>query len=138
MFGWADAFDWEEWAAWLFDKWWLFGPWAGFVRLLVGGFNDTRAFIVGLPEYVSRGMQRFFGWLIDTAVGMFAWLPDHQPLALPDPASWGVLFRALGIFDRFIDLPVLFGVAALLLTYHTILLLYAAYRAVLGLIPMFK
>lgn len=94
--------------------------------------------IWNMGDRVLRSLQNWVDWLISVAWEAFSWLPDHTPLDLPDPASFGTLLSFLGIFGRFIDLPVLFVVGGLLVVYESCVLLYAAYRAVLGLVPMFK
>jgi hypothetical protein len=97
-----------------------------------------RSVISAIAAQVSAGVQLVISYLIDLALLLFSWLPDHAPIAWPDPSEWGLLFRPLGVFARFIDLPILFVTLTLMLGWTICILLYAAYRAVLGLIPMFK
>lgn len=94
--------------------------------------------ITGFVEKVSQGAQNFVLWLISVAVLLVGWLPDHTPIAWPDPATWGVAFRGLSIVGRYFHLPVLFGSLGLMLGWGTVVMLYAVYRAVLGFIPTFK
>lgn len=91
-----------------------------------------------LAQYVLAAVQNAIAWLITLAVSLMSWLPDHVPIAWPDPASWALAFRGLGLVGRFVDLPFLFVVLGLVMTWHIVVLAYGVYRVVLGFIPTFK
>jgi hypothetical protein len=138
MFGWADAFDWEAWWTWFQNKVPDLFPIVAGVRGIQGIWHGVGGFFESLPEKILAGMRMFVAWLVDMAVSLFGWLPDHVPLVLPPPDSLGKLMRPVGMFSRFIDLPFVFGIFGLLMVYTLAVLLYSAYRAVLGLVPMLK
>jgi hypothetical protein len=91
-----------------------------------------------LPEKIMQGFQYFLAWLMDLAAGLFAWLPDHTPLALPDVSGVFQIMAIFGTYARWVHWPVVLGVFGLIIGYKLAVLLYAAYRAVLGLVPMLK
>jgi hypothetical protein len=79
-----------------------------------------------------------FEFLLKLAGLALSWLPLHTAIAWPNLALFQVLFGWMGIADRFVDIKSLIGVVVLILGYEFALLLYTAYRAILGLIPAFK
>ena len=102
------------------------------------GFGQAMQPLQHLGAAIGNAVQNFFVWLISVAVGLVSWLPNHTPRDWPDPATWAVAFRGIGIIGRFVDLPVMFASMAFVIGWTVIVLVYAAYRAVLGLIPTFK
>lgn len=77
-------------------------------------------------------------FLIKLASIPLGWLPDHVPIAWPDMAWLGYVFSFLGLAGEFVHLPVLFVVVGIELTFMAAFLLYAVWRALLGLIPALK
>jgi hypothetical protein len=73
-------------------------------------------------------------------LGNFAlsWLPVHQAIAWPGFAFLVPVFGWFGVFDRFVSVDSFMTVLVLTLGFEFALMLYSAYRAILGLIPMFK
>lgn len=94
--------------------------------------------LAGLWSMVLLGIKRAFLWLFDLGIALTGWLPNHAPIAWPDPGSWGLLFRGLAVVSRFVDLPVLFGVLGLGITYTVGVLVYSVYRLALGFFPAAK
>ena len=89
---------------------------------------DLGQFASNLVQYILAGLQNVVAWLITLAVSLMSWLPDHVPVSWPDPASWATAFRGIGLLSRFVDLPLMFSVFGLLLTWHLGVLLYGVYR----------
>ncbi len=94
--------------------------------------------IQAIAGQVSAGVQLVVGWIIDLGILLMSWLPDHAPIAWPDPGAWALLFRPLGVASRFIDTPILFVSLTVMLGWTTAILLYSAYRSLLGFFPALK
>ncbi len=83
-------------------------------------------------------IKLFLLLLIKIASIFTAWLPDHTPIAWPDLGILSTLLAPVGVLDRWVHLPVIFSMLALILWVELCILLYAAVRAVYGFIPTFK
>jgi hypothetical protein len=79
-----------------------------------------------------------FQFLLNLAGLALSWLPIHTPISWPGLGVFQVLFGWLGLFDRFVDVRSFVAILVLILGFEFALLLYTAYRAILGLIPAFK
>jgi hypothetical protein len=110
------------------------GPTQAIVYLL----GKLYLFVKSTPENVLAGLVLFLGWVLDLGIALCAWLPDHTPIEWPDPAAFGLFFAPLGYGARFVHLPFVLPVMALIVFYHMAVLLYSALRAVYGLFPMVK
>jgi hypothetical protein len=67
-----------------------------------------------------------------------ALFPQHTPISWPDVGPLFGFFHGLGGFDVLFDVRSMLLVTGLILGFELALLLYAAYRAVLGFIPALK
>jgi hypothetical protein len=127
-----DTFSWSRFVDWA----------AGLGHTVVAWLQSilqfVAEFILSIGEKVLQALTFFLAWLVDMAVALFSWLPDHRPLALPDPASVGQVLSILGVYARWVHWPFVLAIFVLIIVYKGTILLYGAYRAVLGLIPMFK
>ncbi len=91
-----------------------------------------------LGERVLDGLRFFLAWLVDMSLPIFAWLPDHIPLLLPDPQHVNDVLAAFGIFARWVHWPIVLPLFGAIITLRVAGTLYGILRLVYGLIPMFK
>jgi hypothetical protein len=89
-------------------------------------------------SWIGTALHSFLLWIIGLAVALTAWIPNHVPLSWPEPESFGLLFRGIGVIGRFVHLPLLLATLTIMVTYGLFVMFYAAYRFVLGIVPTFK
>jgi hypothetical protein len=68
-----------------------------------------------LGAYVSNAFHIVWAWGVGVALALVGWLPDHEPMNLPDPAQFAAVFRGFGTFSRFIEIQHIFYVALLMM-----------------------
>ncbi len=76
--------------------------------------------------------------LIKVASLPLSWLPDHTPIGWPDLTFLHLIWDVFSVISAWIDWPVLITGLTLVLGIEAALMLYAAWRAILGLIPGLK
>jgi hypothetical protein len=67
--------------------------------------------------------------------GLSKFVPLHSPIAWPDMAILGLVFRGLDIITNFVDWPIFFGAMVVLVTVELGILLFGVWRQLLKAIP---
>ncbi len=80
-------------------------------------------------------VKAIFKFIIKIASIVLAWLPDHTPIGWPSFDTISGFFKGLDAVSRFVDLRVFFLCLGLVFIFEGALMLYAAWRAILGLFP---
>jgi hypothetical protein len=83
-------------------------------------------------------IKAILGLLIKMGAAAASLLPQHSSIAWPNVGPIFDFFHGLGGFNVLVDVPSLLLVVGLIIGFEVALLLYAAYRAVLGFIPALK
>ncbi len=73
--------------------------------------------------------------LIKIGDALTFFLPVHQAIGWPEQGSIVGLFQAVYAVGRFVPLPVIAAVISAMMIFEGALLLYAGYRAMIGLSP---
>lgn len=89
-------------------------------------------------QWAEWFIKKLVDFLYAVSAFVLQLLPDHTPIDWPDTGPIATIFQMFGIVGRFVNLPSVIVVVVLILGFEACVLLYAAYRAALGLLPMMK
>ncbi len=105
---------------------------------MTGILSAVVGFVAAFGGHVRDAAVGVMLWLVQAAVALTAFIPDHVPFAWPDLAGLGVIIRPLGTINRFVHLPVLFAVIGFTFTFVAGKLAYAVIRLIYGFVPFMK